>query len=136
MEGYTLPQNEPITVHFTFQFGDTGDYPHGKRQRAREAALWAVDPPAYFTDGVYVALLGETYDPAYKAKVYDRFPEWSPQRHMFLDAPQRQAVRAGRCYRYYRYHRRARRSLLDRPARSPPLLSPPFPTHQLLPPII
>ena len=47
MEGHELPQNEPITVHFTFQFGDTGDYPHGKRQRAREAALWAVDPPEY-----------------------------------------------------------------------------------------
>jgi len=45
MEGHELPQNEPITVHFTFQFGDTKDYPHGKRQRAREAALWAVDPP-------------------------------------------------------------------------------------------
>ena len=45
MEGHELPQNEPITVHFTFQFGDTKDDPHGKRQRAREAALWAVDPP-------------------------------------------------------------------------------------------
>ena len=29
----------------------------------------------------------------YKQKVYRRFPEWSPQRHMFMDAPQRQAVR-------------------------------------------
>ena len=54
----------PVTVHFTFQFGDTNDYPHGKRQRAREAALWAVDPPEYFTEGVFVALVGPTYTPA------------------------------------------------------------------------
>ena len=40
------------------QFGDTGEYPHGKRQRAREAALWAIDPPEYFTEGLFVALEG------------------------------------------------------------------------------
>ena len=28
---------QPLTVHFTFQYSDTPDYPHGKRQRAREA---------------------------------------------------------------------------------------------------
>ena len=28
MEGHETPQFEPITVHFTFQFSDTGDYPH------------------------------------------------------------------------------------------------------------
>ena len=93
MPGYELPQNEPITVHFTFQFGDTGDYPHGKRQRAREAALWAVDPPEYFTEGIFVAVAGPTTTLEYKEQVYKRFPEWSPQRHMFMDAPQRQAVR-------------------------------------------
>ena len=92
--GHELPQNEPITVHFTFQFGDTGEYPHGKRQRAREAALWAVDPPSYFTEGIFVAIVGPTTTEAYQEKVYARFPEWSPQRHMFMDAPQRQAVRA------------------------------------------
>jgi len=93
MAGSELPQFEPITVHFTFQFGDTGSYPHGKRQRAREAALWAVDPPDYFTEGIFVALKGPTYTAAQQAEVYGRFPEWSPQRHMFMDAPQRQAVR-------------------------------------------
>ena len=75
------------------QFGDTPKYPHGKRQRAREAGLWAVDPPEYFTQGVYVALRGPAYTAAEQASVYRRFPEWSPQRHMFMDAPQRQAVR-------------------------------------------
>merc|ERR1719207_202169 len=34
-----------------------------------------------------------TYEPEQKETVYKRFPEWSPQRHMFMDAPQRQAVR-------------------------------------------
>jgi hypothetical protein len=93
MEGHELPQHEPVTVHFTYQFGDTNAYPHGKRQRAREAALWAVDPPEYFTEGVYVAIVGPSYTAEQQAAVYRRFPEWSPQRHMFMDAPQRQAVR-------------------------------------------
>ena len=93
MAGHEQPQHEPITVHFTFQFGDTKEYPHGKRQRAREAALWAVDPPEYFTEGVFVALKGPSYERSYMDQVYKRFPEWSPQRHMFMDAPQRQAVR-------------------------------------------
>ena len=104
--------------HVISQFGDTGDHPHGKRQRAREAALWAVDPPEYFTEvrpcnqgtshltpgaphlpnadgqGVFVALKGPSTTPEQQEAVYKRFPEWSPQRHMFMDAPQRQAVRA------------------------------------------
>ena len=92
-QGHTLPQFEPITVHFTFQFGDTGSYPHGKRQRAREAALWAVDPPSYFDEGIFVALDGPTYPPEKQDEIYGRFPSWSPVRHMFMDAPQRQAVR-------------------------------------------
>lgn len=93
MEGHSLPQFDPITVHFTFQFGDTGSYPHGKRQRAREASLWAVDPPAYFDEGIFVALDGPTYDMSKQEAVYKRFPSWSPQRHMHMDSPQRQAVR-------------------------------------------
>ena len=66
MPGAERPEHAPVTVHFTFQFGDTGDYPHGKRQRAREAALWAVDPPEYFTEGVFVALVGDTYSLEHK----------------------------------------------------------------------
>ena len=93
MPGHELPQHRPVNVHFTFQFGDTPKYPHGKRQRAREAALWAVDPPEYFSAGVYVALKGPTYTADEMASVYRRFPEWSPQRHMHMDAPQRAAVR-------------------------------------------
>ena len=40
-----------------------------------------------------MALDGPAYTDEQQAAVYRRFPEWSPQRHMFLDAPQRQAVR-------------------------------------------
>ena len=93
MDGFEKPQNQPITVHFTFQFGDTGDYPHGKRQRAREAGLWVVDPPEYFTEGIFISLKGQSTTEEDQKAVYKRFPEWSPQRHMFMDAPQRQAVR-------------------------------------------
>ena len=93
MPGHELPQNEPVTVHFTFQFGDTQEYPHGKRQRAREAALWSVDPPEYFTEGVFVRLVGDLYTAEQQAAVFAKFPEWSPQRHMHMDAIQRAAVR-------------------------------------------
>ena len=40
-----------------------------------------------------MALDGPAYTDEQQAAVYRRFPEWSPQRHMFMDAPQRQAVR-------------------------------------------
>lgn len=91
--GADTPIGEPVTVHFTFQFGDTKEYPHGKRQRAREAALWAVDPPHYFTEGVFVRLTSPLYGTEDVLRVAERFPEWSPQRHMHMDAPQRAAVR-------------------------------------------
>ena len=41
-----------------------------------------------------MALKGPSTTPEQQEAVYKRFPEWSPQRHMFMDAPQRQAVRA------------------------------------------
>ena len=31
-------------------------YRYGKRQRMREARVWWVDPPSYFTDGNYLAV--------------------------------------------------------------------------------
>tara|TARA_B100000524_G_scaffold344764_1_gene242466 strand:+ start:205 stop:2913 length:2709 start_codon:yes stop_codon:yes gene_type:complete len=93
MPGHEEPRFQPVTVHFTFQFGDTHGYPHGKRQRAREAALWVVDPPEYFTEGVFISMIGPTYSESLQEDIYRRFPSWSPQRHMFMDAPQRQAIR-------------------------------------------
>ena len=42
---------------------------------------------------LFAALAGPSYEPEQQAHVYARFPEWSPQRHKFMDAPQRQAVR-------------------------------------------
>jgi hypothetical protein len=94
MPGHALPRLSPLTVHFTFQYSDTPDYPHGKRQRAREAGLWAVDPPSYFENGSFVRIIGPLYTQAQRREIERRFPEWSPQRHMALDAIQRAAVRS------------------------------------------
>ena len=41
--GYT-----PISVHTTFQFGDTPEFTWGKRNRLREKRLWLVDDDAYY----------------------------------------------------------------------------------------
>ena len=92
-EGHALPRLRPLTVHFTFQYSDTPDYPHGKRQRAREAALWTADPPEYYSEGRFVRLVGPLYTAAQRVAIERRFPEWSPRRHMELDAIQRAAVR-------------------------------------------
>ncbi|KAL1519824.1 hypothetical protein AB1Y20_023330 [Prymnesium parvum] len=92
-EGHALPRLQVLTVHFTFQYSDTPDFPHGKRQRAREAALWTADPPAYFSEGRFVRLVGPLYTAKQRVDIMRRFPEWSPQRHMHLDALQRAMVR-------------------------------------------
>ena len=39
MDGHEQPQHQPITVHFTFQFGDTAEFAWGKRSRLREKRL-------------------------------------------------------------------------------------------------
>ena len=92
-DGHQRPQTSVLTVHFTFQYSDTPDFPHGKRQRAREAQLWTADPPSYYTEGRFVRLVGPLYTAAQRARIEHRWPEWSPQRHMEIDAIQRAAVR-------------------------------------------
>ena len=92
-EGHGRPQTEALTVHFTFQYSDTPDFPHGKRQRAREAGLWTEDPPEYYSQGRFVRLVGALYTAKQRALIERSFPEWSPRRHMHLDAIQRAAVR-------------------------------------------
>ena len=94
-EGHALPRASVLTVHFTFQYSDTPDFPHGKRQRAREAGLWTADPPEYYSEGRYLRLVGPLYSAAQRVDAFKRFPEWSPQRHMAIDALQRAAVRDG-----------------------------------------
>ncbi|GJP47998.1 hypothetical protein CLOM_g7239 [Closterium sp. NIES-68] len=42
----------PLAVHNTFQF----HHALGKAARFREAGLWAVDPPEYYSDGNYVSM--------------------------------------------------------------------------------
>lgn len=43
----------------TYQYGDTHHFPYGKRQRMREARVWWVDPPSYFSEGNYLAVAPE-----------------------------------------------------------------------------
>jgi len=92
-EGHALPRNELLTLHFTFQYSDTPDFPHGKRQRAREAALWTSDPPSYYEEGRFVRLAGPLFTAKQRVAIERKFPEWSAQRHMHIDALQRAAVR-------------------------------------------
>ena len=47
----------------------------------------------YFTDGEFVRLVGPLYTAEQRVAIERRFPEWSPQRHMHLDAIQRAAIR-------------------------------------------
>ena len=91
--GPARPAASVATVHFTFQYSDTPDFPHGKRQRAREAALWTADPASYYTEGRFVKLVGPLYTAAQRVAIERRYPEWSPHRHMAIDAIQRAAVR-------------------------------------------
>ena len=57
---YEKPQAPPpFVVHMTYQYGDSSKFPYGKRQRMREARVWQVDPPDYFTGGKYLAVAPE-----------------------------------------------------------------------------
>lgn len=38
-------RNAAMAVHTTFQFGDGGKFPFGKRMRLRQFGLWALEPP-------------------------------------------------------------------------------------------
>jgi len=49
----------PFALHMTYQYGDSSKFPYGKRQRMREARVWWVDPPSYFTEGRYLAVAPE-----------------------------------------------------------------------------
>ena len=39
---------EPFSVHMTYQYGDTGSYAFGKRERMRQAGLWHADDETWF----------------------------------------------------------------------------------------
>ena len=71
-EGHVLARAQTLTVHFTFQYSDTPDYPHGKRQRAREAGLWMADPPEYYTEGRFVRLVGPLFSAAQRVAIWVR----------------------------------------------------------------
>ena len=61
--------------------------------RAPCGSLWTADPPSYYTEGRYVKLVGALYTAAQRVAIERRYPEWSPHRHMAIDAIQRAAVR-------------------------------------------
>ncbi len=85
---------QPLAVHFTFQFGDDAAFPYGKRQRAREAGLWMADPPDYFTPALLVRPLGALVTAAERRRLAERFPsEADPRRHVALAQLQRTGVR-------------------------------------------
>lgn len=57
---YAKPDSPPpFVVHMTYQYGDSSKFPYGKRQRMREARVWQVDPPAYFSEGKFLAVAPE-----------------------------------------------------------------------------
>ena len=85
-------------LHLTFGFGDGVAYPYGKRQRAREAGLWLVDPVERFGDGaagdeVFLRLIGPLFSEPQRIAIEQAYPEHSPQRHIHLDGLQRAVVR-------------------------------------------
>jgi hypothetical protein len=47
---------EPFSVHLTYQYGDTGQYAYGKRERMRQAGIWHSDPESYYTDGKFLVI--------------------------------------------------------------------------------
>ena len=47
----------PAVVHATFQFGDSPQYATGKRQRMREANLWASEDTSYFEQGFFIRVV-------------------------------------------------------------------------------
>ena len=46
---------EPYSVHLTYQYGDDPRFAFGKRQRLRQAGLWAREEPAY-SEGRFLVL--------------------------------------------------------------------------------
>ena len=47
----------PMAVHATYQYGDTKDFPFGKRQRFRDWGMWLADEPSEMVgDGQYLVL--------------------------------------------------------------------------------
>lgn len=47
---------EPYSVHLTYQYGDTGQYAYGKRERMRQAGIWHSDPEGYYSEGKFLVI--------------------------------------------------------------------------------
>ena len=89
----------PQALHLTFGFADRTDYPHGKRQRAREAGLWLADGDGYYGHGLaelpeepaelFITLVdGVGFTEEERRAIDALHPEWAPERHLALVALQ------------------------------------------------
>lgn len=47
-------------VHATYQYADEKVYSYGKRHRLRQAGGWNIDPPAYFAEGQFLTIAGDS----------------------------------------------------------------------------
>ena len=50
---------KPYALHMTYQYGDSGEYPWGKRQRLRSLGMWHHDPLSYYENGNFLTLAPE-----------------------------------------------------------------------------
>ena len=50
---------KPYALHMTYQYGDSGEYPWGKRQRLRSLGMWQFDPPSYYSEGKFITVAPE-----------------------------------------------------------------------------
>ncbi|PSC75627.1 Histone H2A [Micractinium conductrix] len=71
---------EPYNVHATWTYGGLP----GKRARLRDLGLWAVDPPAYYESGDFVAVDLQLPEPPGRADEAGRFNEWQENEDMIV----------------------------------------------------
>ena len=90
----------PFSVHMTYQYGDTGAYAFGKRERMRQAGLWLADDETWFGgDGnekfLSVADAGATlaFPAPYEVGVDARAYVVAIRRHLAEDRLRRATVR-------------------------------------------
>jgi|APGre2960657444_1045066.scaffolds.fasta_scaffold03195_3 hypothetical protein len=51
---------KPIAVHATYQYADEKTYSYGKRHRLRQARGWNMDTDAYYTEGQFLVIAGDS----------------------------------------------------------------------------
>ena len=85
---------EPYSVHLTYQYGDHASFAFGKRQRLRQAGLWAMEEADYYA-GKFVTLADE--GASFPAVAVGSGPgDWREalRRHFAEDLLRRRSVRS------------------------------------------